>query len=563
MDRREFLTAKKRKAASPKIAFPKTDSTIKNARTYSGINPYTGPWTTNEVAHLLKRIMFGSTKADMDHFLTKTVSQAVDELLNPTAPLPSPPVNDYNSPTYTDPNVPAGQTWVNNPTNDGTLNNYRRASFKKWWTGVMLNQDRTLREKMTLFWANHFGTETITIGTSDFVYKHHALLRQNALGNFKQLVRAVTTDPGMLIYLNGYLNTASAPDENYGRELQELFTIGKDPVNNLAPYTEDDVKKAAKVLTGWRIDRNTFTSFFDPTRHDTTNKQFSSFYNNTIIAGRTGSAGAAETDDLLTMIFSKNEVAEFIVRKLYRWFIYYKIDSATEVNVIQPLANIFRSNNYDMKPVLSALFKSEHFFDVLNQGCNIKSPVDHIIGSMREFGVVFPDPVSDYVNAYGMWNYLYSQETNMNQSIGDPPNVSGWPSYYQEPSYHELWINSDTLPKRNKFTDTMINSGYSRNGRKIIINVVAFTQTLPNPGDPNALIDDALAILYRMSLSTQTRQTIKQQILLSNQTQDYYWTNAWNTYIADPTNQSNYNVVNNRLKSLYQYLMDLSEYQLA
>jgi hypothetical protein len=109
----------------------------------------------------------------------------------------------------------------------------------------------------------------------------------------------------------------------------------------------------------------------------------------------------------------------------------------------------------------------------------------------------------------------------------------------------------------------MINSGYTRNGKKIVINAVTFTQTLPNPGDPNALIDDALAILYRMSLSAQVRQTIKEQILLSNQTQDYYWTNAWTAYLANPSNQSNFNVVNTRLKSLYQYLMDLPEYQLA
>lgn len=557
MDRRDFLTATKKKIVVP--VFP---DKITNYRTDSGINPYTGPWTENEVVHLLKRTMFGAKKADVDYFLAKDLSGTVDELLNPSAAMPSPPVNDY-SPGTADPNVAAGATWINNPTNDGGLNSARRNSFKKWWTGVMLNQDRSIREKMTLFWANHFGTETKDIGTADFVYKHHNLLRQNALGNFKQLIKAVTIDPGMLRYLNGYLNTASAPDENYGRELQELFTIGKDPVNNLAPYSEDDVKNAAKVLTGWRINGNTYLSYFDPAKHNTTIKQFSSFYNNTVITGKTGSDGALETDDLITMIFSKNQVSEFIVRKLYRWFVYYKIDAATEANVIQPLAAIFRSNNFEVKSVLSVLLNSEHFFDVLNQGCQIKSPVDHIIGCMREFEVVFPDPVSQYSDSYGMWNYLYGWLTSMNQDIGDPPNVSGWPSYYQEPTYYELWINSDTLPKRNRFVDTMINTGYTRNGKKIIIDAIAFTKKLSNPADPNILIDDALSVLYRIDLSLSIKQTIKQQILLSNQTQDYYWTTAWNAYLADPANQTNFNVVNNRLKSLYQYFMDLAEYQLA
>ncbi len=551
MDRREFLAAKRKKAPSSAAA--------ETFRTNSGLNLYTGPWTKNEVQHLLKRTMFGSRKADIDYFLTLTMSQAVDELLTPTAPLPSPPVNDY-SPNTPDPNVPAGATWVNNPTGDGTLNSVRRASFKKWWTGLMINQDRSIREKLTLFWADHFGNETVTVGNSHYVYNHYALLRQNCLGNFKQLIKDVTIDAGMLRYLNGYLNTNTAPDENYARELQELFTLGKGPT---VMYTEDDVKRAAKVLTGWRINGNTFTVFWDPTKHDSSNKQFSSYYNNAIITGRTGTAGALETDDLINMIFAKDEVSKYICRCLYRWFIYYKIDAAAETNVIEPLATIFRANNFAIKPVLTTLLKSEHFFDVLNQGSHIKSPVDEVISCLREFGVVFPDAVTEYADAYGMWNYIRAWCTNMNQDIGDPPDVSGWPAYYQEPQFHELWINSDTLPKRNQFTDIMITNGYTRNGKKIVINAVAFTHTLPNPADPNALIDDALGIIFRVPLSAQSKQQIKEQILLSNQTQDYYWTNAWNAYIASPSDQATYNIVNGRLKSLYQYLMNLSEYQLS
>jgi uncharacterized protein (DUF1800 family) len=552
MDRRDFLTARKKKAPAGLNLTPAF-------RTQSGINPYSGPWTKNEVQHLLKRTMFGSSRADINYFLTRTMSQSVDELLNPTAPLPSPPVNDY-SPATPDPNIAAGATWVNNPTGDGTLNNVRRNSFKKWWTGLMINQDRSIREKLTLFWANHFGNETDTVGISHFIYWHHALLRQNALGNFRQFIKAVTVDAGMLRYLNGYLNTNTAPDENYGRELQELFTIGK---GLAVTYTETDVKTAAKVLTGWRINGTTFTVFFDPAKHDTTSKQFSSFYNNTVIAGQTGANGALETDALLTMIFTKDEVSKYICRCLYRWFVYYKIDAATETNVIEPLATIFRSNNYEIKPVLDALFKSEHFFDVLNQGAVIKSPVDQVVSCLREYGVVFPNPITEYADAYGMWNYIRNWFTSMNQDIGDPPNVAGWAAYYQEPQFHELWVNSDTLPKRNQFTDIMITNGFTRNGKKIIINAVAFTQALPNPSDPNALIDDALAILYRVPMSATFKQVTKEQILLSNQAQDYYWTNAWNAYIADPSNTANFNIVNTRLKSFYQYLMNLSEYQLS
>jgi uncharacterized protein (DUF1800 family) len=547
MDRRDFLTARKPKTIPAQAA---------RFRTYSGINPYSGPWTRNEVQHLLKRTLFGSRKADIDYFLTRTPDQAVDELLNPTAPLPLPPVNDY---TTVD-TVAPGATWINTPVSDGTLNSNRRASFKKWWVGVMLNQDRSIREKLTLFWADHFGTETDTIGNAHYIYWHHALLRQNCLGNFKQLIKNVTIDAGMLRYLNGYLNTNTAPDENYAREFQELFTLGKGPS---VAYTEDDVKKAAKIFTGWRINGTTFTVFWDASKHDTTSKQFSTYYNNTIIAGRTGADGALETDDLINMVFSKDEVSKYICRSLYRWFVYYRIDAGTETNVIAPLAQIFRASNYDIKPVLAALFKSEHFFDIQNQGCHLKSPVDHVISCLREFGVVFPNDNTEYADAYGMWNYIRNWLANLNQDIGDPPNVSGWPAYYQEPQFHELWINADTLPKRNQFTDTMITNGYTRNGKKILINAVEFAKTLPNPSDPNALIDDTLAVIYRFPLSATTKQQIKEQILLSNQAQDYYWTNAWNAYIASPTDTANYNIVNGRLKLFFQYLMNLSEYQLS
>jgi len=548
MDRRDFLSARIRKRRPEQ-----------NFRTQSGLNPYSGPWTRNEVQHLLKRAMFGSTRADINYFLTRTIDQAIDELLTPVAPLPQPPVNDY-SPMVPDPTVAPGATWINNPTMDEALNNARRNTFKKWWAGVMINQDRSIREKLTLFWADHFGTETNTIGISHFIYQHNNLLRQNCLGNFKQLIKAVTIDAGMLRYLNGYLNTNTAPDENYARELQELFTLGKGPA---VQYTEDDVRKAARVLTGWRINPTNFSVFFDPARHDSGNKQFSSYYGNTTITGQGGANGALETDALIDMIFLKEEVSKYICRCLYRWFVYYKIDAGAEADVITPLASIFRSNNFEIRPVLSALFKSEHFFDVLNQGCLIKSPVDNAIGCMREFGVMFPDQATEYADAYGMWHYIRNWMTSMGQDIGDPPDVSGWPAYYQEPQFHEMWINSDTLPKRNQFTDIMISNGYTRNNKKIVIDAIAFTQTLSNPADPNRLIEDALNILYRVPLSDTSRDTIKQQILLSNQTQDYYWTNAWNAYVVNPMDQTALNIVNNRLKTLYQYLMNLSEYQLS
>ena len=567
MDRRDFLTA--RKAKKPTLVHPAPVDFAPTARTLSGINPYTGPWTANEAIHLLKRTMFGAKKADVDFFQAMTMSQAVDYLLNVSVAQtqPSPPLKNYaNSVTAGDPDaaIPAGQTWVNINTTDGGVDSARVASFKNWWLGQMVVQERNILEKMTLFWHNHFSTQTNDIGRAIWCYQNNAVLRKNALGNFRTFVREITTDTGMLRYQNGYLNTNTAPDENYGRELQELFVVGKGAGNATQGYAEADVKAAARVLTGWQINGTTNTPVFTSSRHDSTNKQFSAFYNNTVITGRTGAtAGDLEINDLINMLLSINDPSLHICRKLYRWFVYYDIDASTEANVIAPLAQIFRTNSYDIKPVLSALFKSEHFFDVLNQGCIIKNPIDMVVGLCREFGVVFPDAAVDYAGAYNTWQILNSLAITFQQNIGDPPNVAGWPPYYQAPQFHEIWINSDTFPKRNQFSDQMLLTGYTRGGKNIKIDPTVFAKTLPAPGDPNKLISDSIFYLFRLPLTQASMDQLKRDIILGGQTNDFYWTNAWNAWIANPNDAVNANIVKTKLKDLYQYLMKLAEYQLS
>jgi len=557
MDRRSFFLLNRKAPASAEQPYAGLRFIT------SGLAPYAGPWTSAEVAHLLKRTMFGSTKSDIDYFKSLSVSNAVDTLLTISA-APAPPVKTYDNTGIGggDPElvIAAGTTWVNTPTIDEEANDKRIVSWKAWWTGLLINQNRSITEKLILFWHHHFATEASMYRNGIAAYQHYVLLHQLALGNFKTLVRGVTLDLAMLRYLNGYLNIKDAPDENYGRELQELFTLGKE---NNPNYTEPDVLAAARVLTGWTIDKATETVKFDPAKHDTTSKVFSSFYGTTITGRSDATAGDAELDDMLTMIFNKKtEVSEFIVRKLYRWFCYYTIDANTETNVIKPLAQLFRNGNWEIKPVLATLFKSEHFFDVLNQGCMIKSPVDLTVGLCREFNIVFP-AATDYTHVYNMWGFVQDQGGNMQQNIGDPPGVSGWPAYYQLPQFHEMWINSDTLPKRNIFSDILITIGYMRDNLTLKIDPVAFAKTLPNPGDPNALINDSLAILYRVPLSDASKQAIKKQILLTNQEQDYYWSNAWNAHITNPTNDTAYQVVNMRLQSMYKYFMNLAEYQLS
>ncbi len=572
MDRKDFLNTlvpqslKSKKEA--RKALDENDQRLAPLSITSGLAPYAGAWSDNEVIHLLKRLCFGAPREDVEFFKTMTYVQAVDSLLNTVntntalgAPVKVYTTNTVDTPAN-DPDwaVPVGGTWVNASTNSGTVNYYRRESLRSWWFSTLVNQPRSIEEKMILFWSTHVTIEFDIVDNARLCHQYLQLLRQYAMGNFKNFIKAITLNPAMLVYLNGYQNTKTAPDENYARELQELFTMGKGP-DSL--YTENDVKAAARVLTGYQVNGTTATSFFTASRHDVNPKIFSAFYNNTVINRPLAADGPLELDDLMTMLFNANEVALYICRRLYRYFVYGNISADVETNIIIPLANTFRTNNYNIKPVLDQLFKSEHFFDVLQFGAMIKSGVDFTAGLVRECKINLPPASNPQLRhrhlTYLTATFLAQQE----QTLGDPPNVSGWAAYYQEPVFDKSWITTDTFTKRQALMNTLLNSGYSNGGFKMEFNAVDFAKRMPNPADPNALILDFNKFLLRRTLSQGLRDQIKTDILLTGQITDSYWTDAWNAYVNSPANLNNFTVVNNRLKTLAAYFMSkLEEYQL-
>lgn len=529
------------------------------AKSTAGLSPYTGQWTESEAIHLIRRTMFGVKNADVQALLSMTMDQAVELLLNNIPATPAPPINDYNTTSYTDPTgVPTGQTWINAPFGDGNLNGKRRASLKVWWLEKMIHQNLSINEKMVFFWHNHFGARYEDIVVARMCYQHHQLLRTHALGNFKTLVKEVTVDPGMLRFLNGYLNTVNAPDENYGREVQELFTVSKEYTPH---YTESDVQAAARVLTGWRINPSTYATYFDPTQHDTTPKQFSSFYGNAVIAGQSGANGANETFQLIDMLFSKFETAKYICSKLYRFFVYYNIDSNIEQTIIEPLAHILVNNNFEIKPVLAALLKSQHFFDIDSRGCFIRTPIDLIVGTARTFEMTLPNGLNDN-EQFLAWNYLRNYMVNINLDLGDPPNVAGWPAFYQTPAFYEVWLNSFTLGARMRFTDMMINQGYTAGlGTTFKLDSLAFVNQYAQAGDPDLLVTHTASLILGIELGA-AEHTLMKGYLLSGQTQNYYWTNAWANYQTSP-DVANTSLVKTRICSMLTAMMRLGEHQLS
>ncbi len=572
MDRRAFLqpkTAPRRALAAPaqtaatlgndppETISPYANRTLpqRNGTLATTLVAYAGPWGPDQAAHLLRRCLFGPTRGEIAAAASSSLTTVLNGLL--TAPAtPAPPLNV----SATDTTVPIGQTWVGQPF-DQTLEGVRRASLRDWWLGQQLGQGTSLSEKMTLFWHNHFVVEFGDINSAGYGYEYVRLLRQHALGNIRQLAKGMTINPAMLRYLNGNQSVVGAPNENYGRELLELFTLGKGPLigaGNYTTYTEADVQAAARVLTGWRDNATTVSGYFTASRHDATTKQFSAAFGNAKLAPN----GANEYQDLIDLIFNQTATAAFLVRKLYRWFVYYVIDSQVESDIIQPLATLLVQSNYDVVPVLRKLLSSQHFFDAANVGCLIKSPLDFTVGVCRQLELALP-PAGSPVALYGVWDYLNALTNVQQQTLGDPPNVAGWAAYYQTPQFHELWINSVTLPRRNQTTDLFIGTGYTKNSFTYKADLVAWVQALPpaTAQDPNLVIAEFVRLMVPLVLTASQLDFLKNALIPG--LPDFEWTSEWNLFLATPTNTARRNAVTTKLVAMAKALAGLAEYQLS
>lgn len=578
------------------------------------LKPYSGNFGKPELLHLLRRSMFGVSHADLEFFKNKSLAEAVDQLVPKTPAIPSPPVRAYfNNPDpakdtleqYEDPvgsgnfkyAVEWGKTWVDTPIPSNVVanpNNNRRLSLKNWWTGLMIHQDRTVYEKMIQFYQTVLVIEDSVVELANSAFMTQNLYRKYAFGNYKQLVKDISLDPGMLRYLNGNVNTKTAPDENYARELQELFTVGKGPGSG---YTEDDVKAAARVLTGWTLvtranNQNILpTKGFNRNNHDINPKQFSAFYGNKVIINDTSIADKGpfenvetarafkELDELIEMIFATEEVSRYICRRLWNFFVYYEITPEIETEVIEPLAEIFRQYNNDpdqMHYVVKALLGSEYFFKTEFRGCMIKSAIDFHVGIIRT--IQYPFPTSTQLEAqYYMWNRIHTFNVNAGQDVNDPPNVAGWPAYYQVPSYYELWVDTSTYPARKSGYESFARSSFSLNknntyggasspsyGYTVKFNWVDFVKKFENPSDPNSLIAEAVELLLGATVSQNVKDQLKTNYLLLGQATDYYWTDAWEVYLANPnTSDPEARRVPTMLQDLFIYLMSSAEFHLC
>jgi uncharacterized protein (DUF1800 family) len=422
-------------------------------RRLDGYNLAASVWGEPHIRHLMTRAAFGVAVDEVSALLLLTKSQLLSRLLA-DEPLPAPPGPWVSEPF--DPQafriLPQDQQreWQRS-------NRLHIEETRGWWILQMAARPFNLREKMVLFWHNHFTSEFDVVKLAQWVFMQHDTIRRHALANFRTFLKAIYKDPAMLIYLDGVRNLTRQPNENFARELLELFTLG---VGN---YTENDIKEAARAFTGWQIDSRNIgkddpsqpVAALNPRQHDAGVKTF---------FGKSGNFGG---DEIIDIVLEQPAAAEFFCAKLYKFFVSHEVDTA----FVAELANILRQNDHEIKPVLRALFESEHFYGDHAVAALIKCPVELAVSNVRMLKPTRVAPI-----------YLIRAAAALDQDLLNPPNVAGWPG-------QRSWINATSLIARNAFSETFIMGG-----------------TIDNPGNTKqAQIEvDAMALARSFGVSKAT-----------------------------------------------------------
>lgn len=589
------------------------------------LTPLSGPLGPKRAAHLLRRATFGPNKDEIDTYAGKNASDAVNDLFNPIMPLPTPEA----------PIDPAtGTEWAMSGITDANAGDLELQDyFKGWFMAQMMSNgidpsislQYSVREKIVFFIHSVLTAISTKIDSSRALYFQNQLFRMYAIDkedvgelqlNFKELAKKVSVDNAMLRLLDGNLNVNGSPNENYARELLELYTIGRgleghvpdttDP-GDYYVYREQDVQAAARVLSGWDFSLandvviNEEFLFLDPdtglprgkvkgnpdnaTSHDNTPKQFSDRFDNHVIqrptdqvefpgTNATEATAYDEVSQLIDMIYSKRETAMNICRRVYRFFVYHNITEAIDDTIISALADTFEASGYKLQPVLEELFMSEHFYDAVggvtddNFGGIIRSPLDLVIGTYRMFGITLPDYKTEPEALYVRTGAMLSTLSSMGMHFYEPYDVAGYDAYHQYPIFHRAWISPNYLTARYLFIRNLIAVNMEDpdapriNPYEFVYSKIAFARA----AESDLLIEDLTAIFFPLSakvteLTEKRLNYFLQAFLYTPKIDDNpeaTWTDRW----LHPENYDEPEVVIGQLKSLFNSLLQTPEYQL-
>lgn len=440
-------------------------------------------WDVKKASHAFRRLSYGASQSEIDDALSLSPSDFIDQLVDQALalePTPAPPWGFWSIPDFAD--------------YDTQNNQYIEAW--RLQTGYDMLQNK-LRDRMTFFWMNHFVTQLDTYFYSPYMFQYYNINQTYAVGNFRDFVRAIGTSGAMLFFLNGFQNTAANPNENYARELFELFTLGVD--NN---YTEEDIQFAAKALTGWNHwDEVGGAIYFD---ESTWNSSIKNIF---------GQEGPWKYDDVIDILFAERqtEIATYICTKLYMFFVSHEVSDFASAEIIAPMATTFIANDFELGPVLKQLFKSEHFFDELAFGVMVKSPFDNLFNFSKDIEITIDDTIV---------NGLIYYAAVLGQEMYEPVDVAGWQGDHD-------WISSSTLTGRWQIIELLtfyVLSNYPEDLRNLAINLSG------DSNDPEFITSVIVDRLMSKEFYTPSDYDIAIDIFKADVPQGYYDDGSWNLY---------------------------------
>jgi uncharacterized protein (DUF1800 family) len=470
----------------------------------------------NDAAFLLNRLGFGGTRAQIESLVARGREGAVDYLLN------------YEQ--------------IKNTKFEKQLKNWLDitarpreiyVNLRRWWVARMLLSERQFEEKLTLFWHNFFATaDTKTF--PEYMYFQNLTLRQNGLGRFDQLVTKIAQDPAMLMWLDGFLNVRGEANENFARELQELFTMGThDVVTGEPNYTEEDVKEIARAFTGWQVDfrgriklnkPKKYESFFVDDLHDAAAKT---------IYGQTANYRG---EDVIAIICNRRATPRFLVKKIFEFFVRPLTDSQSDKQIIEKFADVYVANDHQLKPLFRAIFVSDEMFSPQSRTGSVKSPVEFIVNTLRAFA---PDS-QQTLRLLAQDFVIYTSLFQLGMHLFTPPDVSGW-------RLHLGWINTSTMLERFNFANRLL---ANRNQNLFSGPFLTQEQLRAKTGQTaEETVTNFLFALGPLDVDQETHQRLVRHLVTDEQ---------GNTVEFRPNDAT----INNKVRSLVHQILCLPEYQL-
>ena len=433
----------------------------------AGLEPYTGTWDKTRAAHLVRRTHIGLKINNLNYARSfDSATSAAEAIID----------NAISTP------IPDDPQWFSGG-NSGDVQDVYDIQFR--WMDGMYNGG--LQERMMLFWSNHFAVSYSNMNAlpdkasnsyASHMYKYWKLLHEFSFGNFREFVSTMSKNSAMLYYLNNYNNRDGQPNEDFARELMELFTLGPQDKDGNDNYSENDVAEVARAVTGWRVNDATLSGDFDDSRFDSSSK--------TIF----GVASNYDLDSVIDLIFTQKEqeVAYFLCRKLYVFFVSAKPNDA----IISSLADHCIAQDFDIAEVLKKLLSSAHFYEEQFYGSRIKSPTEIFISYLRELEITPTSQLKEYIRL---------RMQGLNEELLRPETVFGWDGY--NPPYsdgtpgHYAWLNTNLMPSRwDNLTDIIY--GYDNSGSSY--NPIRLAEKISDPSNPFTLAEDLAEHLIALPL---------------------------------------------------------------